>query len=130
MNTITNLRRDAVNSMTLEIAGKPYRITARGQLTERDTHITIPSAGDIAYTITDMRDVLALFGLTLDRVHTVDSAPVVIEVTKRLSDYHAQIKGHPEAWARGVGPDAAVGGLVRSFPGSFGVEVTWLEPGK
>ena len=51
---------------------------------------------------------------------------IEIVVTRRLTDnnrFHAQVKDHPELWATGNSPRSAVGDLVLSHKGVFGVKV-------
>jgi len=51
--------------------------------------------------------------------------PVVIVMTKRTHDFHACIKGHPEHWACGKSPDAAVGALAWNHGSYLGVHVVF-----
>jgi hypothetical protein len=46
-----------------------------------------------------------------------------IVITKRSSDYHAQIKGEPGLWAAGRSPRCAVGDLIMSHKEYFGIVI-------
>jgi hypothetical protein len=47
--------------------------------------------------------------------------PAAIVVTRRRDDYHACLKSNPGIWGRGVSPSEAIGDMLRSHPGCFGV---------
>lgn len=52
--------------------------------------------------------------------YTVD-----IVVTKRIHDYHACIKGHPQIWGCGRNESEAIWDLVRSYESEFGVKINY-----
>lgn len=58
------------------------------------------------------------------------SREITIEVRKRSHDYHAQIAGEPGIWAAGSTPAAAIGDLVQSHSGRFGVRISYPEDRK
>jgi hypothetical protein len=55
---------------------------------------------------------------------------IEIEIRARSSDYHAQIKGHPELWGCGKNPDEAVGSMVRNHSERLGLDIRFIEPVK
>lgn len=56
-------------------------------------------------------------------VETTCSNPFRIRVTRRSSDFHACIDGHPELWSCGSTPDAAIGACVRAHRDRLGIEI-------
>jgi len=48
-----------------------------------------------------------------------------IVVTKRTDDYHACIRDHPEIWGCGKDYNEAIGDLIRSHKGEFGIQIEY-----
>ena len=55
---------------------------------------------------------------------------IVIELRKRTSDVHAQIKDHPEYWECASTSDQAIGRLIRTHGDRFGIFIEYEENSK
>lgn len=58
---ITNLRQDAVNSMTLEINGQKYRIVGDAEISLREAKKSIPGCLENVETIAEIRENLGFY---------------------------------------------------------------------
>ena len=98
----------------------------RASLDPGDTHITGGTFASLADALAHARRAA---GLGPD-AGASGGEPVIIEVCERSMDpgfCHASIAGAPGYWARGRTRAEAIGELVRTHPGRFGVRVEELE---
>lgn len=62
---ITNLRQDAVNSMTLEIDGQKFRIVGDAEISLHEAEMSLPGCLKNVKTLADIRENLGYYNRKL-----------------------------------------------------------------